>query len=188
MIAHLEGRILSAEETTVILEVGGVGFLIHVPASATLHAGESAALYTHLHVRENELTLYGFLEAEQKQLFEALLGVTGVGPKAALSLLGTLSPDVLRRAIINRQPEVLSRAPGVGKKTAEAIVLHLKDRLGREAGLAPGLTEDDTDVLGALTTLGFSLVEAQRAVQQLPRGEPLTVEEKIRRALTLLGR
>jgi len=188
MIAQLEGRMLSAEETTVILEVGGVGFLVHVPASAALHVGESAVLHTHLHVRENELTLYGFPEVEQQQLFEALLGVTGVGPKAALSLLGALSPDVLRRAIINRQPEVLSRAPGIGKKTAEAIVLHLKDRLGREAGLAPGLTEDDTDVLGALTALGFSLVEAQRAVQQLPRGEPLTVEEKIRRALTLLGR
>jgi Holliday junction DNA helicase RuvA len=188
MIARLEGTLISVEEGGLILDVNGVGFFVRVPAGGPWRVGERAILQTTLQVRENDLSLYGFAESEQKVLFEALLTVNGVGPKAALSLLGIYSTDALRRAIINNQPEALTRAPGVGKKTAEAIVLHLKDRLGKLAGAGPALLEDDTDVIATLTALGFSLVEAQRAVQQLPRGESLSVEEKIRRALALLGR
>src|SRR5512145_1886436 len=113
MIAQLEGRIVTAEDGRVILDVGGVGFELHVPLTLSPRAGEVATLYTHLHVRENELSLYGFSDLDGKQLFETLLGVSGIGPKAALSILSTLSPDTLRRAILNGQPEVISRAPGV---------------------------------------------------------------------------
>ncbi len=188
MIARLEGTVLGVEAGLVILDVGGVGFAVHVPLNVTLSVGKRAALFTYLHVRENELSLYGFLDQEQKTLFELLLGVSGVGPKAALSVLSTLSPDTLRRAVLNGQPEALSRAPGVGKKTAEAIVLHLKDKL-KQPGLAPvEFAEDDADVIAALTALGFSIVEAQRALQQLPRDEKLSFDEKIRRSLSLLGR
>jgi Holliday junction DNA helicase RuvA len=110
MIAHLEGQILVAEAGRVILDVGGVGFAVHVPLSLTARAGERLSLYTYLHVRENELALYGFHEEDDKALFELLLGVSGVGPKAAMSLMSVLSVDTLRRAILNQQPEVLSRA------------------------------------------------------------------------------
>ncbi|HOT92464.1 MAG TPA: Holliday junction branch migration protein RuvA [Anaerolineae bacterium] len=188
MIAQLEGLVVSAADGMVILDVGGVGFAVHTPLSVTLPPGKRVLLYTYLHVRENELALYGFPDQEQKDLFEMLLGVSGVGPKAALSVLGALSPDTLRRAILNGQPEALSRAPGVGKKTAEAIVLHLKDKLKRQGVAAVEFAEDDADIIAALTALGFSIVEAQRALQQLPRDEKLSLDEKIRRALSLLGR
>lgn len=188
MIARLEGTVLSIEEGALILDVGGVGFLVHVSPRIEVQPGELLALHTHFQVRENDMTLYGFVEPEEKALFELLLGVSGVGPKVALSLLSTLSTDIVRQAILNRQPEALSRAPGVGRKTAEAIVLHLKDKITRQAGATATVTEDDMDVIAALTALGFSLVEAQRAVQQLPRHESLPVEEKIRRCLALLGR
>jgi Holliday junction DNA helicase RuvA len=188
MIARLEGTILHSDGGAVILDVGGVGFAIYTPINVTLDVGKRAVLFTYLHVRENELALYGFPDQDQKDLFEMLLGVSGVGPKAALSVMGTLSPDTLRRAILNRQPEALSRAPGVGKKTAEAIVLHLKDKVKRMGVAAAEIAEDDADVIAALTALGFSIVEAQRALQQLPRDAQLSLDEKIRRALTMLGK
>lgn len=188
MIAQLEGVVVSIAEGRLILNIGGVGFDVHVTAQVQARQGQRLTLHTYLHVRENELTLYGFVDPDEKALFEQLLGVSGVGPKAALSVMGIVSPDALRRAILNNQPEVLARAPGVGKKTAEAIVLHLKDRVRRVAGPELGVSEDDADVITALTALGFSLVEAQRALQQLPRDVPLSLDEKIRQALSMLGR
>ena len=187
MIGRLEGEILSVEEEFILLDIQGVGFIIHVPTNLTLRAGERAVLYIHLHVRENELALYGFPETDQKLLFELLLGVNRVGPKVALSVMSTFTPDELREAILNRQPEVLSRASGVGKKTAEAMVLHLKDKVQRTGVSAPDMARDDADVIAALTALGFSVVESQRALQKLPHDEDLSLDEKIRRALTLLG-
>ncbi len=188
MIARLEGTILSADEGVVLLNVGGVGFAVQVPSVEGYRSGKQGVFFTYLHVRENELALYGFPDSESQALFELLLGVSGVGPKAALSVMGTLDVPTLQQAIANRQPEVLSRAPGVGRKTAEAIILHLKDRLASLRGPLASLAEDDADVVGALTALGFSVVEAQRALQQLPGAQELSVEEKIRRALSLLSK
>lgn len=188
MIGRIEGKVLpSHNDDAVIVDVGGVGFEVYVVAPEEYRPGQRVVLHTYLQVRENELTLYGFAEPEAKSLFEMLLGVSGVGPKVALSIMSTLSPETLRGAILNRQPEVLSRAPGVGRKTGESIILHLKDRMERLGAPATTITEDDTDVIAALTALGFSIVEAQAALQQLPRDEGLSVEEKIRRALALLG-
>jgi len=187
MIARLEGTIITVEDGLAILDVGGVGFAVHVPSNISLHVGKQAVIYTYLHVRENELSLYGFAEPGQKNLFEMLLGVSGVGPKAAMSLMSTLSVDTLRQAVVDRQPMVLAQAPGIGRKTAEAILLHLKDKVARADIGAVGITEDDTDVIAALTALGFSVVESQRAVQKLPRDESLSIEEKIRQALLTLG-
>jgi Holliday junction DNA helicase RuvA len=189
MIAQLDGTVLSVdlEESLAILEVGGVGFAVYVPSNISLQVGKRATLHTYLHVRENELALYGFTDLDQKRIFEMLLGVSRVGPKVALSVVSTLAPDTLRRAVLNRQPEVLARAPGVGRKTAEAILLHLKDKIDREAPAGVQVSEDDADVIAALTALGFSVVEAQRALQQLPQDEDLTLDEKIRRALAMLG-
>ena len=193
MIARLEGIVLNADDGLVLLDISGVGFAVQVPRTMVLQPGKRATLYTYLHVRENELALYGFPDQDQKDLFEMLLGVSGVGPKAALNVLSTLSPDTLRRAVLNGQPEALSRAPGVGKKTSEAIVLHLKDKIKRQGVAMIEVAEDDADVIAALTALGFSIVEAQRALQQLPRDTDgghaaLSLDEKIRQALTMLGR
>ena len=187
MIAQLTGKVTAIEDGFVILDVGGVGFGVYVPTDLTVQIGERAVLYTYLQVRETELTLYGFAEAEEKALFELLLSVSGVGPKAAMSLMSTLASETLRRAILNGQPDVLARAPGVGKKTGQAIVLHLKDKVKRHEGLAGQVSEDDADVIAALTALGFSIVESQRALQQLPREDEMTLDEKIRLALTYLG-
>ena len=187
MIALLNGKTVSAENGYVVLDVGGVGFGVYVPVSLALRAGEFTVLHTYLQVRETGLALYGFAEPEERELFELLLGVSGVGPKAALSLMGTLAPETLRRAILNGQPDVLARAPGVGRKTGGAIVLHLKDKIKRYEGLAVRVSEDDADVIAALTALGFSIVEAQRALQQLPSDSALSLDEKIRQALTYLG-
>jgi Holliday junction DNA helicase RuvA len=165
-----------------------VGLAIFVPNNINLNIGKQQVLYTYLHVRENELALYGFLDPDQKELFVVLLAVSGVGPKAALSVISTLSVDTLRRAVLNDQPEVLSRAPGVGKKTAQAIVIHLKDKIGRQGVSGIQMSEDDADVIAALTALGFSVVEAQRALQQLPRDLELSLDEKIRRTLAMLGK
>ncbi len=187
MIAWIQGPVIAVEEDAIIVLVGGVGFRLHVAEPLAYQVGEEARLHTYLHVRENELSLYGFTDEESRALFLLLISVSRVGPKAALNLLRTLSPETLRSAILNRQPALLARAPGVGKKVAEAIILHLHDRLGKLSHGMGGVA-DETEVIDALTALGFSVVEAQRAVQQLPRGEDLPLEEKIRLALAALSR
>lgn len=186
MIARLQGRVAAHSDGALIVEVNGLGFRVLVPAPvlAAAQVGEPMALFTHLHVRENELTLYGFGSEEELALFQQLLSVSGVGPKAALSLLSAMSPDALRLAIGQEQPELLARVPGIGKKTAEKIVFDLKDKMAVEPvpeGLA-ALTEVDAEVIDALTGLGYSIVEAQRAVQSVPP-EVTEVEERLRLAL-----
>ena len=124
--------------------------------------GEPILLHTHLIVREDELTLVGFATAEELALFEHLIGISGVGPRLALALLSGMAPDALRLAIGQDQPDVLARIPGIGKKTAQKIVLELKDKIGTvevSEGLA-ALTEADAAVIDALTALGYSIVEA----------------------------
>ena len=140
-------------------------------------------------MRENELTLYGCGSEEELTLFQQLLSVSGVGPKVALAMLSAMSPDALRLAIGQEQPELLARVPGIGKRTAEKIVFHLKDKIPVEPlpeGLA-ALTEVDTEVIDALTGLGYSIVEAQRAVQSVPP-EVTKVEERLRLALAYFVR
>ena len=142
-------------------------------------------LFTHLHVRENEWALFGFLTEEELTLFKLLLSISGVGPKVAMALLGTVSPDALRQAVVQEEPGLLSRVPGIGTKTARAIIFHLKDKISPSgAKSAPLLSDTDAEVIAALTGLGFSLVEAQAAIQSLPRDDGLPVEERVRQALT----
>jgi len=171
----------------VVVRTDGIGFQVRVPAVVLAQldgAGRPVDLFTYLHVRENELALFGFLTEEDLTLFKLLLSVSGVGPKVALALLGAVSPDALRQAVAQEQPGLLSRVPGIGPKTARAIIFHLKDKL-IPAGMAaaPLLSDADAEVIAALTGLGFSLVEAQTALQSLPRDDGLSVEERVRRAL-----
>ena len=187
MIARLSGTVWSIGEDHVVIRTGGIGFRLYVPSGVLeqlTEVGRPVDLLTHLHVRENALTLYGFLTEEEVALFRLLLSVSGVGPKVAIALLSTVSPDALRQAVLQDEPGLLSRVPGIGPKTARAIIFHLKDRIAPAGEAAvPLMSDEDSAVIAALTGLGFSLVEAQAALQSLPRDEDVSIEERVRRAL-----
>lgn len=187
MIATLRGEVSQIEDNAIILEVGGVGLRVFVPAPlrTRLKAGETAFLYTHLVVREDALTLYGFESQADRELFNILLGVDGVGPKVALSVLSTMTLDAVQRAVFADEAELLSRVPGVGKKTAQKIALHLKDKLKPTDALArvAAMSDKDSEVLAALTSLGYSVVEAQAAIQSIAKDAPDDVEDRLRLAL-----
>ncbi|MFZ2487831.1 MAG: Holliday junction branch migration protein RuvA [Anaerolineae bacterium] len=191
MIASIAGVVLSRQNDALVLGLGGLGVRVYVPADLAKSArtGDELALFTHLHVREQELTLYGFTSEADLALFLLLLGVSGVGPKSALGVLSGMPADALRLAIGQEQPGLLARIPGIGKKTAEKIVLELKDKVGTAEGAPPelaALNEADAEVIDALTALGYSIIEAQRAVQALPR-DVRDVEERLRLALAGFG-
>ena len=187
MIATLRGEITQIEEYALVIEVGGVGLRVLVPAPlrGRMKVGEAIFLYTHLIVRETELTLYGFEAQAERDLFNLLLGVDGVGPKASLSVLSAMSVESVQRAIFGDEPELLSRVPGVGKKTAQKIALYLKDRLKPVDTLSyvAAMSDVDSEVLAALTALGYSVVEAQSAVQSISKDAPEDVGERLRLAL-----
>ena len=187
MIATLRGEITQIEDHALVIEVGGVGLRVLVPAPlrGRMKVGEKIFLYTYLVVRETELTLYGFESQADRDLFNLLLGVDGVGPKLALSVLSTMSIEAVQRAIFSDEPELLSRVPGVGKKSAQKIALYLKDRLKPIDTLASvaAMSDADSEVLAALTALGYSVVEAQSAIQSLAKDAPDGVEERLRLAL-----
>lgn len=187
MIATLRGEIRQVEEGALVVEVGGVGLRVFVPAQVRgqAKAGEAILLYTHLVVREDALTLYGFESQADRELFNTLLGVDGVGPKVALAVLSTLSLDAVQRAVFAEESEILSRVPGVGRKTAQKMALHLKDKLKPVDALAgvAAMSDKDSEVLAALTSLGYSVVEAQTAIQALPKDAPDDTEERLRLAL-----
>jgi Holliday junction DNA helicase RuvA len=187
MIATLRGEIAQIEENALVIEVGGVGLRVFVPAPlrTRMKAGEVTFLYTHLIVREDALTLYGFESQPERELFNILLGVDGVGPKVALSVLSAMTLDSIQRAVFADEADLLSRVPGVGKKTAQKMALHLKDKLKPVDALASvaAMTDRDSEVLAALTALGYSVVEAQAAIQALPKDAPEDTEERLRLAL-----
>jgi Holliday junction DNA helicase RuvA len=187
MIATLEGRIVAKGENYVIIDVGGVGFKVFIPSSLLDRlggTGQEVSLFTHMHVRENEIALYGCSTPDELALFELLLGVSGIGPRVALNVVSMMSPDALREAIARGDAAMLTRIPGVGKKTAERVMLDLKDKLGvvLEFVSYPALTHADAEVISALTSLGYSIAEAQAALRSLPP-EDLPLEERIRLAL-----
>lgn len=187
MIASLRGEIVHIEENALIIEVGGVGMRVFAPAPLRdkLKVGEMTLVHTHLIVRETELSLYGFESVADRTLFVTLLGVDGVGPKVALSVLSTLSIDAVQRAIFNEESDLFSTVPGVGKRTAQKIALYLQDKLKPTGPLqaVAAMSDADSEVLAALTTLGYSVVEAQTALQSLPKDAPQDVEERLRMAL-----
>lgn len=187
MISTLKGRVVARGENHVIVDVGGIGFRVSVPTSLLARLGpigQEASLFTHMHVRENEISLYGCGSADELALFQLLLGVSGIGPKVALSFISLVSRQDLRDAIARGDTAALTRIPGVGRKTAERVMLDLKDKLGvgLEFVTYPALTNADAEVISALTFLGYSVSEAQAALHSLPQ-EDLPLEERIRLAL-----
>jgi holliday junction DNA helicase RuvA len=186
MIASVHGDIIGLGDSSLVIRVGGVGLQVSVPAPlrARSRFGDQTQLHTHLVVREDLLALYGFETETEREFFIMLLGVNGVGPRIALAILSILSVDAIRRAVLSEQPEVFSRVPGVGKKNAQKILLHLQGKItGEGIELGVGVTDVDESVMEALTALGYSVVEAQAAIQAIPREAPGDVEERLRIAL-----
>jgi len=192
MIASLHGRLESLGSDWAIINVGGIGFQVYMPTStlSTLGAtGEEVQLYTHLHLREDNATLYGFASADELRLFQTLIGVSGLGPRLALAMLSVMSVEKLTMAIVTGSVDLLTIVPGVGKKVANRLVLELKEKIGRGWITIPAtqLAEENADVLTALTSLGYSVSEASRAVASLPPSSDLSLEEKIKLALQYFG-
>ncbi|MCL4870963.1 MAG: Holliday junction branch migration protein RuvA [Anaerolineae bacterium] len=192
MIASLRGTVSHLGKTDLIVEVGGVGVRVAVPKTVLENpggVGRTIFLHTQLLVRENELALFGFASEEDLALFLVLLDVNGVGPKVALAILSTLSPELLKNAILREEASVLQRVPGIGKKTAERIMFHLRDKLDLHAAASPVpfLTDADGELIDLLTSLGFSIVEAQSVLQKLPR-EVTAIDERVQLALQYLDR
>ena len=192
MIASLNGKLEALGSDWAVINVGGIGFQVHMPTStlSTLGTiGEEVRLHTHLHIREDNATLYGFASAEELQLFQTLIGVSGIGPKLALSILSAMAVDKLTMAIATGNTHLLTEVPGIGKKTAERLILELKDKIGARWVITPGarLVQENTEVVAALTSLGYSVAEASRAVASLPSSSDLSLEEKLKLALQYFG-
>jgi holliday junction DNA helicase RuvA len=196
MIASLRGKLLVAGTDHAIVETSGVGYQVFMPRpvlEAIGGVGSDVLLYTHLHVREDALVLYGFATWEQRAFFETLIGVTGVGPRMALGLLSAAPLDQLQIAIANENTALLAQVPGIGKKTAARLVLELKGKLDlSKVGLAAANVSAPAAALNAelievLTSLGYSALEAQSAVSSLPADAPPELEERLRLALRYFG-
>jgi Holliday junction DNA helicase RuvA len=199
VISSVRGQVLSVELDHAVVEVGGgVGLAVHaVPATlATLRRGEQAQLATSLVVREDSLTLYGFVDAAARELFVLLQTVSGVGPRLALAMLAVLEPDTLRTALAQGDLAVLTRVPGIGRKGAERLVVELRDRVGVLAPAASGSATGGggavrTQVTEALIGLGFAARQAELAVDAVlteADTEPADTSEVLRSVLTRLGR
>jgi Holliday junction DNA helicase RuvA len=197
MYAFIRGKVESKERDTVVLDAGGVGYEI-MASTRTLGGlpptGETARVYTYLYVREDAMQLFGFATREEKAMFLRLLGVTGVGPKLAMAILSGMSVGELAVALVNRDARAISRVPGVGKKTAERLILELRESVGQDelaqgASGAVGMPSAGgaaNEAISGLMALGFSSVEATRAVNAA--GDVGSAEEIILRALKALDR
>jgi Holliday junction DNA helicase RuvA len=184
MIASLQGRVAATYSDHLILTVNGVGYKVFVPEPFSFDEQE-AFLHTVLIVREDAFSLFGFRTIGEREIFETLLKVNGVGPRMALAILSTMSIDNLRNAVLSERAELLTRVPGIGKKTAQKIVFELKDKLGVGLDTLPVIPMNDvnTEVMDALVSLGYSIIEAQTALQSLPKDAPDDVESRIVMAL-----
>ena len=199
MISFIRGKIVDSSETSLILENGGIGyeiFMTGVSMEKALRERDEVKIHTYFHIREDAMQLYGFLTKDDLQIFRLLLGVNGIGPKAALGILAALSADELRFAVLSDDVKTISRAPGIGKKTAQKLILELKDKLkledAFEAKLAHGEADTDAEVssfdgskeaVEALVALGYSSTEALRAVRKVTDVSPDDVEGILKAAL-----
>jgi len=187
MIASIKGEVLSTSESDLVIQVSGIGIRVLAPKETCMSAqlGEFVNLSTSLIVREESLTLYGFENKEQRDFFNILLSVNGVGPRTALSIISTLSLETIITAIINNHEEIFCQVPGIGKKSAQKIVILLRDKVESLISSQQYLESKDTnsDVLDALINLGYSVVEAQVAIQSIPKDTEDNLENRLRLAL-----
>jgi len=193
MIAHLRGKLLSKHPNQAIVEAAGVGYEVNIsiPTFSGLPAlGSEVALFIHTHVREDALALFGFLRAQDKQLFEKLLSVSGIGPKLAITILSGMPADTMVAAIKGNNLAALTRIPGIGKKTAERLVLELRDKLdsftAAEAVAAASPVEED--VISALVNLGYQRGLVEKTLAQLGRGSVESFDALFRKSLAALAK
>ena len=190
MISRIEGIAAEIESDGVIVMVGGIGLKVFTPQPLLneIETGKPIALRTHLIVKEDLLALYGFQTEDELNMFVLLLGVSGVGPKLALSILSNTTTDAIRRAVVQEQPDFLARIPGLGKKTAQKVVLHLQGKITEPAGGGiADLHNSDYEVVEALTALGYSNSEALRAVRKVKVTEGMETQDILKQALKLIG-
>lgn len=189
MIYSLKGKLLAKKESFFVIEVGGVAFKVNVSFNVlkTLpQIGETVNIFTHLHVREDALDLFGFLSEEELKLFEMLVNISGIGPKSAIGILNVEKLEKLKAAIIEGRPELLTKASGVGRKTAERVILELRSKLKQEgSGKIVGLMESDQDIVEALANLGYTKSQAREALAKVDSKITKT-EERIKEALNTL--
>lgn len=193
MIAHLRGKLLAKHPNQAVVETGGVGYdiTISVPTFSDLPAaGSEVALHIHTHVREDSIALYGFLRSSEKQLFEKLISVSGIGPKLAITVLSGMPADEMVAAIRGNDLARLTRIPGIGRKTAERLVLELRDKLpaaSAEAPAATAMNPVEEDVLSALLNLGYQRAAAEKAVTSAARNGG-SFDAMFRQALGMLSK
>lgn len=194
MFAYIKGTVTEIGTDEIIVETGGIGFSVFTSSqdSARLTKNQQTTIYTHLNVREDDMSLFGFLTKEERSVFRMLINISGVGPKSALSILSCLSVDELRMAVLSDDYKVIAKANGIGPKTAQRLVIelrdkfHLEDVLGEydEASPATSAPEDIvSETAMALSSLGYSNVEALRAIKKVPDSESMTVEQLLKAAL-----
>ena len=199
MIGYVKGVLEEADEQSVMIDNHGIGYRIFVPSSAfsgALPIGKEVKIYTYLSVKEEAMQLYGFLTRDDLRMFRMLLGVNGIGPKAGLGILSALTADELRFAVLADDAASIAKAPGIGKKTAQKLILELKDKLNLEDAFeqklanqaAKDITSADSgsqvqEAVQALTALGYPGTEALRAVKKVEGAESMTVEEILKAAL-----
>ncbi|MCC6445933.1 MAG: Holliday junction branch migration protein RuvA [Armatimonadetes bacterium] len=200
MIAHVAGELAVSAEDYVVVSAGGIGYKIFVPGSTQAGlpaAGEKIRLFTYLHVREDALTLYGFSDTEQQEVFELLIGVSGIGPKVALAILSAMSPESLAQAVAGEDVKTIQRIPGIGAKTAQRMVLELKEKMAAlawahkvEQKARPERGSALEDVIEGLVALGYSRPDARRAAETVLKDRPDLTDPRtiLRAALQSLGR
>ena len=206
MISYIKGPLTAIEEDVIVVEAGGVGMGIHVPLSVLDRLpgiGREVTVYTYFQVREDAMSLYGCLNRQDRDMFRQLIGVNGVGPKAALGILSTMTPDDLRMAIVTGDAKAISRAPGIGPKTAQRLILDFMDKSSMEevlgnlalpcdggASAALGtasMGEAAKEAVQALVALGYSNMEANKAVKQVEVTETMTAEDVLKASLRYLS-
>ena len=203
MISYIRGELCDIEEQKAIVDVNGVGYGIYMPQQALSllpPMGQQVKIHTYLNIREDAMQLFGFLTKEDLNVFRLLIGVNGIGPKAGLNILSCLSPDELRFAVLSGDAKAISKAPGIGLKTAQRLILDLKDKIRPEDVLAGGLEESlavpeeisgvgqaGKEAVEALTALGYSAAEAAGAVKKVKITEEMTAEDVLKGALRHLA-
>lgn len=194
MIHHLDGKLISKNPTQLVIECGGVGYVVNISlyTYSKITDTERCKVFTHLSIKEDAHTLYGFFDEEERQLFRHLISVSGIGTNTARMMLSSLSPTEIQQAIINGNAAVLQNIKGIGGKTALRTIIELKDKLGKASGVVTGITnlnynKTKEEALGALTTLGFVKSNAEKVIDQIIRkSADITVEQLIKEALKSL--
>ncbi len=189
MIAKIKGKIAYLRDHYVVVDVDGVGYKVFVTdfAMGKIAGKEEIELYTHTYVREDTLSLYGFLTLDELEMFELLISISGIGPKAAIGILSIAEPKTIRAAVLSGDSSILTRVSGVGKKTAERVILELKNRIAEIPTEDQGVARADSEAIEALVSLGYSATQAREALKSVPE-KVKDVSERVREALKRLGK